>query len=199
VGAFEEISDWNFREQLEVNFFGTANIIRTVLPGMRQRRSGHIINITGLTGQIGTPSLSLLSAAHHAVEGYSEALAYEVLPFNVKVSIVEPPIDAIVLPNQMIFVPPLDAYKNTSSGRIRYLIDQITELSPISAEQTARLILKIVSVENPPLRINVRQDSVDQVKDKLKTLSEELEEFAGASFSVDVNPPTPKPKQEERY
>jgi hypothetical protein len=109
----------------------------------------------------------------------------------------------------MIFVPPLDAYKNTSSGRIRYLIDQITELSPISAEQvypllcsaneeTARLILKIVSVENPPLRIIVRQDSVDQVKDKLKTLSEELEEFAGASYSVDVNPPAPTPKAEER-
>jgi len=98
----------------------------------------------------------------------------------------------------MIFVPPLDAYKNTSAGRVRYLIDQITELSPISAEQTARLILKIVSVENPPLRINVRQDSVDQVKDKLKTLSEELEEFASASVSVDVNPPTPKPKTEER-
>lgn len=104
----------------------------------------------------------------------------------------------------MIFVPPLEAYKNTSSGRIRYLIDQITELSPISAEQvhspikfrltgkTARLILKIVSVENPPLRIIVRQDSVDQVKDKLKILSEELEEFAGASYSVDVNPPPPK-------
>jgi hypothetical protein len=88
----------------------------------------------------------------------------------------------------MIFVPPLDAYKNTSAGRIRYIIDQITELSPISAEQTARLILKIVSVENPPLRINVRQDSVDQVKDKLKTLSEELEEFVTASLSVDVEP-----------
>jgi len=51
VGAFEEISDWNFREQVEVNFFGTANIIRTVLPGMRKRRSGHIINITGLSFQ----------------------------------------------------------------------------------------------------------------------------------------------------
>ena len=49
VGAVEEISDWNFREQLEVNFFGTANIIRCVLPGMRKRRSGHIINITGLS------------------------------------------------------------------------------------------------------------------------------------------------------
>ena len=174
----------------------------------------------------------MLSAAHHAVEGYSEAslalfpkvnlqaLAYEVLPFNVKVSIVEPPIDAMyyplsttilcnsVLPNQMIFVPPLEAYKNTSAGRIRYLIDQITELSPISAEQvspfenpvlrhqTARLILKIVSVDNPPLRINVRQDSVDQVKDKLKTLGEELEEFARASYSVDVDPPPFKPKPE---
>ena len=80
MGAFEEISDWNFREQLEVNFFGTANIIRCVLPGMRQRRSGHIINITGLTGQIGTPSLSLLSAAHHAVEGYSEVTPGPVIP-----------------------------------------------------------------------------------------------------------------------
>lgn len=107
MGAFEEISDWNFREQLEVNFFGTANIIRCVLPGMRERRNGHIINITGLTGQIGTPSLSLLSAAHHAVEGYSEALAYEVLPFNVKVSIVEPPIDA------MYSLSPIATFKST--------------------------------------------------------------------------------------
>ena len=49
VGAFEEISDWNFREQLEVNFFGTVNIIRCVLPSMRRRRSGHIINVTGLS------------------------------------------------------------------------------------------------------------------------------------------------------
>jgi len=49
VGTFEEVSDWNFREQLEVNFFGTANIIRCVLPGMRKRRKGHIINITGLS------------------------------------------------------------------------------------------------------------------------------------------------------
>jgi hypothetical protein len=89
----------------------------------------------------------------------------------------------------MIFVPSLDAYKNTSAGRIRYLIDQITELNPISAEQTARLIMKIVSVENPPLRIIVRKDSVDQVRDKLKTLSEELEEFERASLSVDVDPP----------
>ena len=53
-------------------------------------------------------------------------------------------------------------------------------------------------MENPPLRINVGRDSVDQVKDKLKTLSEELEEFAGASYSVDVNPPTFIPKPEER-
>jgi|SRR5271167_4691378 len=49
VGAVEEISDWNFRDQLEVNFFGTANIIRCVLPAMRRRRSGHIINVTGLS------------------------------------------------------------------------------------------------------------------------------------------------------
>jgi hypothetical protein len=53
-------------------------------------------------------------------------------------------------------------------------------------------------VENLPLRINVRQDSVDQVKDKLKTLGEELEEFAGASYSVDVNPPAFKPRADSK-
>jgi hypothetical protein len=53
-------------------------------------------------------------------------------------------------------------------------------------------------MENPPLRIIVEQDSVDQVKDKLKTLSEELEEFAGASYSVDVNPPAFIPKAKDR-
>ena len=55
--------------------------------------------------------------------------------------------------------------------------------------QTAHLILKIVSVSNPPLRIIVGEDSVEQVKDKLKILSEELEEFAAAGISADVNPP----------
>ena len=95
VGAVEEVSDWNFREQMEVNFFGTVNIVRAVMPTLRKQQSGHIVNITGLTGQIGTPSLALLSAAHHAVEGYSESLSFEVAPFNIKVTVVQPPIDTM--------------------------------------------------------------------------------------------------------
>ena len=71
------------------------------------------------------------------------------------------------------------------TGKIRKLIDQSKKLSTTSAEQTASVIVTVAALENPPSRIAVRGDSVEQVKEKLKTLSEEMEEFEAVSRSVD--------------
>lgn len=78
------------REVFETNFFGVARMINVVLPGMRARRQGHIINVGSAAAWIGEPGEGFYSATKHALAGYSEALRHEVWPLGIQVSLVEP-------------------------------------------------------------------------------------------------------------
>jgi len=89
-GAFEEQSDEDIREQFETNVFGLMAITRAVLPSMRAQRRGRIVNVSSLSGRVGLPGVSSYAATKHAVEGFSEALRWEVEPFGVQVVLVEP-------------------------------------------------------------------------------------------------------------
>jgi NAD(P)-dependent dehydrogenase (short-subunit alcohol dehydrogenase family) len=89
-GFAEEASIEQLREIFETNFFGLVRMTAAVLPVMRSQRCGRIINIGSLGGLVGMPYRAFYSATKYAIEGYSESLSYEVVPFNIKVSIVEP-------------------------------------------------------------------------------------------------------------
>jgi len=91
-GFLEETELDEARSVIETNFFGTVRMIKRVLPLMRQKRSGQIINIGSSAGLLAVPNLGFYAASKFALEGYSETLKYEVQSFNVKVSIVEPAI-----------------------------------------------------------------------------------------------------------
>jgi short-subunit dehydrogenase len=90
MGAAEESSDEEIAAQLDTNFYGVIRLTRAVLPLMRKRRQGHIINISSLVGRISMPFMGIYSASKHAVEAYSEALYHELLPLGVSVSLIEP-------------------------------------------------------------------------------------------------------------
>lgn len=87
---FEQTDEADFKAQIDTNFFGVVNLTRAALPIMRAQRSGHIINISSVGGRTGTPGLSAYQAAKWAVGGFTEVLAQEVAPFNVKVIALEP-------------------------------------------------------------------------------------------------------------
>jgi NAD(P)-dependent dehydrogenase (short-subunit alcohol dehydrogenase family) len=89
AGAVEEVSLEEAEAQFETNFFGVARMIRAVLPSMRQRNQGQIINVSSFSGVSSIPFLGIYSASKAALEGYTEALRMEVKPFNIHVSVTE--------------------------------------------------------------------------------------------------------------
>ncbi len=89
-GFFEDLSDAEFRNQFDVNFFGVLDLTRAVLPSMRSLKKGLIINISSMCAFSGTPAFSAYVASKWALEGFTESLMMELLPFNIKVSLVEP-------------------------------------------------------------------------------------------------------------
>ena len=96
LAAVEEGEDEEVRAMFETNFFGLVTLIKRVLPGMRARRKGHIVNVSSVGGLIGLPGVGYYNATKFALEGLSEALAAEVAPLGIRVTIVEP-----ALPNRL--------------------------------------------------------------------------------------------------
>ena len=90
VAAVEEGEDAEVRAMFETNYFGVLSMIKAVLPGMRSRRSGHIINISSMTGLVGNPGVAYYSSSKFALEGLTEALSKEMVPFGIKALLVEP-------------------------------------------------------------------------------------------------------------
>jgi NAD(P)-dependent dehydrogenase (short-subunit alcohol dehydrogenase family) len=99
-GAIEEGDDAAIRRIFEVNFFGPCALVRAALPGMRERRRGAIVNVSSISGRLSQPLNGYYPATKHALEAVTEALAYEVRPFNIRVALIEPGgVKSAFLPN----------------------------------------------------------------------------------------------------
>ncbi|KAJ9622336.1 hypothetical protein H2203_006554 [Taxawa tesnikishii (nom. ined.)] len=223
VGTVEELAQnprtlTLVRDQFETNFFGAVNVIKAVLPTFRAKKNGHIIVLSAVTGHLGTPGLGLYCASQWAVEGYCDSLAFEIAPFNIKMTIVQPNMEVNVLTNRITSAPPLPAYAADSNpaplcrDMLSGLLDRlegteepttgdqlhasnVTSLyPPLSKAMKERLVAETVYAvaavgghDNPPARHIVGFEGVVSVKEKLKTVSEELEDFVETSTSVDIH------------
>ncbi|KAL8677351.1 MAG: hypothetical protein Q9186_006205 [Xanthomendoza sp. 1 TL-2023] len=223
IGTVEELGASSrtsalVRDQFETNYFGHVNIIKAALPSMRAQYCGHIILLSGITGHLGTPGL-----------------AYEVAPFNIKMTIVQPNVEISILTNEITAAPQLPQYapENNPAPLFREivggLLDRIdastkatnghtyghSEMGRLSSEsivsvypqlsermksqllaETITALTAIGGHDNPPARHIVGHEAVASVKEKLKTVSEELEDFVEVSCAVDLNAETGSLSQE---
>jgi NAD(P)-dependent dehydrogenase (short-subunit alcohol dehydrogenase family) len=151
AGALEELSSEEARAQFETNFFGVVRMINAVLPFMRQRKRGHIINVSSLSGLSAIPFLGIYSASKFALEGYTEALRHEVKPFNIHVSLTEAGfLRTPMMNNRQVGanrITEYDAWRKQAINAIR-----ASEEKGPGPELVAHTLLEIVSTNTPRLR-----------------------------------------------
>jgi short-subunit dehydrogenase len=152
-GAAEEVTAAELQAHFDLNLFGVARMVQAVLPAMRAQGNGQIINLSSLGGLTGLPYLSAYSASKFALEGYSEALRLELLPFNIYVTLIEPggarteSLDR----SQQRAAQLLPAY-NDGAGKTMARLRADQERSGVAPEQVAQAIAAIVAQPQPPLR-----------------------------------------------
>lgn len=161
VGAVEEASLSEMRAQFEVNLFGALAVIQAVLPGMRRRRSGRILNVTSVSGLAAWGGTGVYCASKFALEGATQALAQEVAELGVKVTNVAPggmrtdyAGRSLVLTEQA-----LSDYDGQGHYARRALSERAGQ-EPSDPAKAAAAILKIVDVENPPMHLLLGADAV---------------------------------------
>ncbi len=185
-GTFEESTLEDLRRQFEVNVFGAVAVTKAVLPKMRKRRSGHVINVTSMGGLITMPSLSFYHGSKFALEGLSEALGKEVKDFGIHVTAVEP-----------------GSFRTDWAGRSmnrapRGVEDYDTLMNPIRERRIAmsgkqlgnpkklgEAVVKLVNSENPPAHLLLGSDAIKLVEQKLENLRAEYAAWKEVTLSTD--------------
>jgi NAD(P)-dependent dehydrogenase (short-subunit alcohol dehydrogenase family) len=162
VGAAEETTDAELRDLFEVHLFGPAALVRAVLPHMRSRRSGAIIQISSMGGQLSFAGFAAYSATKFALEGMSEALADEVRPLGIKVLIVEPGAFRTELFGNNSASTPISDYADTV-GQTRHMIESSAGTQPGDPAKAAAAMLAALDAPDSPLRLPLGDDAVDTI------------------------------------
>ncbi len=186
-GALEEMSTDEFKGQIDTNFWGVVHVTRAVVPILRRQGFGHIIQVTSIGGRGAVSGLSGYHAAKFAVEGFSEALAQEIKPLGLKVTIVEPGgFRTDWAGASMGYALPLEAYAS-SVGVMRGHLEQMAGKQPGDPRKGAAAILKIAQVAEPPLRLPLGNDAMAFLRHGYKTSVEELERWSDITQSTDFD------------
>jgi len=187
-GALEESSMDELQRQFAANVFGPVAMIKAVLPGMRARRCGHIVNVTSMGGFITMPGISFYCGSKFALEGISEALGKEVAGFGIRVTALAPGQFRTDWAGRSMqrtprsvgdydeVMDPIRAARLAKSGK-----------QPGDPEKAALALLELVNADNPPVRLFLGEDALGLVRQKLDTMRTELSAWETLSRSTDFS------------
>jgi NAD(P)-dependent dehydrogenase (short-subunit alcohol dehydrogenase family) len=189
VAGVEEASLAEIRAQFEVNLFGAIAVIQAVLPYLRARRAGRIINISSISGLVGWPSLGIYSGSKFALEGICETLAQEVAPLGIHVILIEPGGFRTDFAGRSRAESKcrIDDYAASVGVNGRILREHAGH-EPGDPAKAALAILRIADVANPPLRLMLGADALGYAKQKFEQHAAEIEAWTALTQSTDFTP-----------
>lgn len=169
VGALEELSDADIHTVLDVNVLGVLTVTRAVLPHMRGRRGGHIVQMSSVGGVVANPGHGMYATSKFALEGMSEALAGELAPFGIGVTIVEPgPFRTEFAGRSMGYSNPLADYADTSAAAVRTNMATQHGSQPNDPRKAAEIIADAVHNADMPLRLPLGPEATNRIRAKLR-------------------------------
>lgn len=188
VGALEETSDAELRTLMETMFYGPVGLTREVLPHMRARKSGCIVQITSVGGLTTAAGFGAYCAAKHGLEGLSECLAKEVGPLGVRVLIVEPgAFRTSLFGSAFRALPPLSAYAETVGATRAYAAESDGAQAGDPAK-AARAIVDAVEAGAPQLRLPLGADAVSGIRAKLAEVEADVAAAEAVAVATGFDP-----------
>jgi NAD(P)-dependent dehydrogenase (short-subunit alcohol dehydrogenase family) len=189
--AIEEGEEAEVRKLFEVNVFGLTRMIQAVLPGMRQRRRGCIVNLSSLAGLRGMPALGQYNATKFAVEGLSQALQQEVEPLGIRVMVVEPSGFRTDWAGRSAHESQhqIDDYMATA-GNVRVKVRESSGKQPGDPVRAAKAIVKAVASGNPPHHLLLGNDAFEGAMAKLDELRHDFTAGEAVARAADFPQPT---------
>lgn len=183
--AVEETDPQSARRLFEVNFFGSANMIHAVLPGMRQRGRGMIVNLTSIGGLAGFPAVGYYCASKFALEGLSETLRAEVEPLGIGVMTVEPSAFRTEWAGSATQVSESIADYDATAGQARRAYDASIGRQEGDPARAAAAIYSAVTAAQPPQRLLLGNRAVDVAMGKLSAMQTEFRTWERVSRGAD--------------
>jgi NAD(P)-dependent dehydrogenase (short-subunit alcohol dehydrogenase family) len=199
AGAIEEATEDEYMPVFETNVFGLISLTKAVLPHLRKQRSGHIVNLSSIGGLIGSPGWGYYNASKFAVEGFSEALAAELAPLGIHVTIVEPgPFRTDFLGRSGVEAQQRMADYDQTAGRTRqYFHDQAGKQAGDPAKAAAAMITA-VEAENPPKHLVLGKIAYTRMTQRLDQWKQELDAWRDVSLGADFDA-APDPGSAKAY
>jgi NAD(P)-dependent dehydrogenase (short-subunit alcohol dehydrogenase family) len=189
MAAIEEGEEDEVRAMFEANFWGPLNLIRAILPEMRARGSGYIINISSQAGLMANPGTAFYSASKHAMEGMTEGLVKEVKKFGIRVTAVEPgPFRTQWAGGSLKQVKnPMPDYKDNVGAR-RALIVQMFDKLPGDPKRAGQAIVDLYDVAEPPSQLLLGKVLLDSYRAKLDGVIASLNAWEAVTLATDYPP-----------
>jgi NAD(P)-dependent dehydrogenase (short-subunit alcohol dehydrogenase family) len=190
LGVFEESKPEQIRAQFETNVFGLMAVTRAVIPIMRKQRSGRVFNISSVAGLRGIFGATAYNASKFAVEGFSQALAQELSPFGVRVTVISP---GFIRTDFLDQSSVKYSEGQSISDYTKLLADFRTFMENRSHQQAgdptrlAAVIVHLADVENPPVSFVAGSDAVEMATTAIKTRQEQINQWRDLSISTDGN------------
>jgi NAD(P)-dependent dehydrogenase (short-subunit alcohol dehydrogenase family) len=175
LGAFEELAGHQLRDQLETNLFGAMAVTRAVLPLMRERRSGHIVQMSSVNGVVPGPGGSAYVASKFALEGMSEALAAEVAHLGIRVTIVEPgPFRTDFSGRSLRWGKTMDDY-SVIIAPARKAFEASHGSQPGDPARAGEALIKAIETDEPPLRLPLGPEAFEAIRTYLHARLDQLD------------------------
>jgi NADP-dependent 3-hydroxy acid dehydrogenase YdfG len=186
AGAIEEVSEAESMPMFETNVFGLLRVTRAFLPHLRKQRSGHILNLSSIGGVVASPGMGYYNATKFAVEGLSEALAGEVAPLGIRVTIIEPgPFRTDFLGRSGVVAKTRIADYDATAGNMRKYFAENDGKQKGDPVRAVHAMMQVVESPNPPLRLLLGASALQRLRSKLTNWEKEIAAWEQVALGAD--------------